>query len=82
MVESGTDGVECSRKVASGRRFAGVIMYLISARDLQLERARVLHIKHCLDLFLCMAVIQCYGKERSRIRAVQMDNFRGVSVRY
>ena len=35
--------------------------------------------KHCFYLFLCMAVRQCYGneKERSRIRAVQMDNLRG-----
>ena len=41
--ESGTDGAECSRKVASGRRFAGVIRSLVNARDLQLECARVLH---------------------------------------
>ena len=34
--------------------------------------------RHCLYLFLCMAVKQCYGKkERSKIRAVQMDNLRG-----
>ena len=34
--ESGTDGAECNKKVASGRRVAG-------ARDLQLECASVLH---------------------------------------
>ena len=39
--ESGTDGEECSRKAASGRRVAGVIRSLV--RDLQLERALVLH---------------------------------------
>ena len=35
--------------------------------------------KHRLYLFLCMGVIQCYGeKERSRVRAVQIDNLRGL----
>ena len=35
--------------------------------------------KHCLYLFLCMAVIQYYGKKRrSRVRAVQMNNLRGL----
>ena len=37
--ESGTNGVECSRKVTSGR----AIRSLVNARDLQLECARVLH---------------------------------------
>ena len=37
MDESGTDGVECSRKVA------GAIRSLVNARDLQLECARFLH---------------------------------------
>ena len=32
--ESGTDGAECSRKVASGRRVAGAIRSLVNARDL------------------------------------------------
>ena len=32
--ESGTDGAECNRKVASGRRVAGEIRYLVNARDL------------------------------------------------
>ena len=40
--ESGTDGAECSRKVASGIRVAGAIMSLVNARILQLECARVL----------------------------------------
>ena len=38
--ESGTDGVECSRKVASGRRVAGAIRSLVNARDLHLECAK------------------------------------------
>ena len=41
--ESSTDGTECSRKVISGMRVAGAIRSLVSARDLPLEYARVLH---------------------------------------
>ena len=37
--ESGTDGAECSRKVARGKRAAGAIRSLVNARDLQLECA-------------------------------------------
>ena len=41
--ESGTDGTGCSRKVGSGRRVTGAIRSLVKDRDLQIERARVLH---------------------------------------
>ena len=54
--ESDTDGAECSRKVASGRRVACAIRSL--AMDLQLESC----MRHCFYLFLCMAVRQCYRK--------------------
>ena len=37
--ESGTDGAECSRKVASGRRVADAIRSLVNGKDLQLECA-------------------------------------------
>ena len=40
--KSGTDGAECSRKVAS-RRIAGVIRSLVNATHLQLECAGDLH---------------------------------------
>ena len=40
--ESGRDGAEYSRRVASGRRVAGAIKSLVHARDLQFECARVL----------------------------------------
>ena len=43
MDESGTDGAEYSRKVASGRRVVYAIRSLVKARDLQLECARALH---------------------------------------
>ena len=41
--ESGTDKADCHWKMVSGRRVAGAIRYLVNARDLQLECARVLH---------------------------------------
>ena len=41
--ESGTDGAECIRKVASGRRVAGDIRSLVNDRDLLLECARVFY---------------------------------------
>ena len=77
--ESGTDGPEFRRKVTSGRRVAGAIRSLVNTRSLQLECAIGLH-----ELLLVSVLI--YGsetmiwkeKERSRIRAVQMDNFRGL----
>ena len=34
--------------------------------------------KHCLCLFLCIAPRQWYGKRISRVRAVQIDNLRGL----
>ena len=43
MDVSDTDGVGCSRKVASGGRVAGAIKFLVNARVLQLDYARVLH---------------------------------------
>ena len=39
--KSGTDETECSRKVESGSRIAGVIRSLVNARSLQLQCARV-----------------------------------------
>ena len=73
--KAGTEETECSRKVASGRRVAVVIRTLANARDLQIECATVLH-------GTLLAPVLMYGsetrfwkeKERSRTRAVQMDN--------
>ena len=77
--ELGTDEAECSRKVASGRRVAGAISSLVNARSLQLECTRVLH-ESLLMLVLTYGseTMICKEKERCRIRAVQMDNFRGL----
>ena len=72
-----TDEAECSRKVVSGRRVASDIRPQVNVRDLQLEWARVLHeILLILVLIYGSDTILCSEKERSRIRAVQMDNLR------
>ena len=44
MDESHTDEAEYSRKVASGRRVAGAIRFLVNAKSLQLECTKVLHV--------------------------------------
>ena len=54
--ESGTDGAECSRKVTSGRRVAGVIRSLVNGRDLQPECARIFHEKLLVPVLM-------YGSE-------------------
>ena len=50
-----TDGAECSRKLASGRRVVGAIRSLVNARDLQLESVQESCMKYCLYLFVHMA---------------------------
>ena len=72
---------ECSRKVASGERVAGTIRSLVNARSLQLECARFLHESLLVLVFMYgNETIIWREKERSRIRAVQMDNLRGLLV--
>ena len=74
-----TVGVECSRKVASGRRVAGAIRFLVNARVLQIECARVLY-------ETLLAPVLTYGsetmlwkeKERPRIKTAYMDSLRGL----
>ena len=55
--ESGTDDVECRKKVASGRKLAGAIRYLANGRGLQLKCARLLHERLLLPVLL-------YGMEK------------------
>ena len=61
--ESSTDGAECIRKVASGRRVAGVIRSIVNARDCSFSVLEYC-MKHCLCLFLYMTenVIEGKGK--------------------
>ena len=69
--ESGTDGAECSRKMASGRRVASVVKFLVNARDLKNECARVLHETLLVPVLIYGNVTMLWKeKERSRIRAV------------
>ena len=60
--EAGTDGAECRRKVANERNVAGAIMSLSLFLFLMFDSETMLRKE----------------KERSRIRAVQMDNLRGL----
>ena len=77
--ESGTDEAECSRKVARGRRVAGAIRSLVNAWDLLLECARVLHETLLVPVFMYVSEKMLWKeKERSRVRATQMDNLRGL----
>ena len=64
-----TDGAECSRKVANGRRIAGAIRSLVNARDLQLDFARVLHETLLVPVLMHGSGTMIWKeKERSRIR--------------
>ena len=67
MDESGTDGAECSRKVASGKRVTDAIRSLVNTRGLRLESLLV--------------PVLTYGSEtmiwKEKSRAVHMDNLRG-----
>ena len=77
MDKLGTDGAECSRKVVSGRRVAGAMRSLVNARDLQFQCARVLHETPLVPVLIYGSeTILWKEKERSRVKAVQMDNFR------
>ena len=79
MDKSGTDEGECSRKVVSGRRVAGVIRSLVNARSLQLQCARVLHESLLIPVLTWGSETKIWReKERSRIRAVQIENLRGL----
>ena len=73
--ESGIYEGECNRKVASGRRIAGAIRSLVNARSLQLQCKRVLLV---LALRYGSETMIWREKERSRVRAVQMANLRGL----
>ena len=65
--------------MASRRRVAGAIRSLVNSRSLQLQCAKVLH-------ELLLMPVLTYGsetmiwreKERSSIKAAQMDNHRGL----
>ena len=79
MDELGTDGAKCSRKVDSRRSVVGAIRLLVNARDLQLECAKVLHETLFAPVLTYSKETMLWkNKERSRIRAVEMDNLRDL----
>ena len=66
--ESGTDGEECHRNVASGIRVAGTIRTLVNARNLQPKYARVLHESLFVPFVMYGNVTMIWKvKERSRL---------------
>ena len=68
-----------SRKVASGKGVADAIRSLDNARSLQLESARILHESLLVSaLTYDIETLVWKEKERSRIKAVQRDNLRGL----
>ena len=81
MDESGTCEAYCRRKMESGRWVAGAIGSLVNARDLQFECARVFHEAMLVPFLMYGSETMLWKeKERSRARAVQMDNLRGLLV--
>ena len=77
--ESGTDGAECSRKVASGRRVAGAIRSLVNAKYLQIECARVLHETWFIPVLMYDSETLLWKeKEIYKIRAVQINDLRDL----
>ena len=77
--ESGTDEAEYSRKVASGRKVTDAIRSLVNARGLELEWAWALHESLLVPVLTNSSETMIWKeKEKSRIRAVQMENLRGL----
>ena len=77
--ESVTDEAECSGKLTSGRRVASAINSLVKARSLQLEFPRVLNESLMVPVLTYGSEIMIWKKkEKSRIRAVQKDNLKGL----
>ena len=77
--ESGTDKEECNKKVASRRRVAGATRSLVNVGDLQLEGARVLYETLLLPVLMYGSDNMLWKvKERSRVKAFEMDNLRGL----
>ena len=70
-----TDQAECSRKMASGGRVAAAI----DAKSLQLECDSVLHESLLMPALTYGSETMTWReKERSRIRALHVDNLRGL----
>ena len=65
--------------MASWRRVPGAIRSLVNSKSLQLECAMALHDSLLVPILSFGSETMIWrGKERSRIRAVQMNNLRGL----
>ena len=65
--------------MASRRRFSGTIRSLVNVRDLKLECARVLYETLLVSILMYGSETMIWReKKRPRVRAVQMDNLRGL----
>ena len=73
--EAGTDGAECSRKVARGMRVASAIRSIVNVRGLQLEYAKVLH-ETLFVPFLMYGSETMLWKEKGRRRALGLGHYR------
>ena len=56
---------QCRRKVASGRKVAGVIRPLVNARGLPLECANILHEASLMPVFIYGSKTICFRKDCS-----------------
>ena len=64
--------------MASGRRAAGAIRSLVNAMEFHVDNARILHETLLLPVLMYGSETTLWKeKERSRVRAVEMDNLRG-----
>lgn len=75
----GNDEADCENKVVQGRKVSGAIRALVNAKGMSVECARVLHESMLVPTLVYGSEVMVWKeKERSRIRAVQMDNLRGM----
>ena len=75
MNQSGTDDVECCKKVASGWKVVGAITSLVNARDLQPECARALHEGLLVPFLLYGSETMIWREKKgSGFRIMQMEN--------
>ena len=71
--ESGKDIDKYHRKVVSGRKVASAIRFMVNARGLQFEFARVLHEALLVPVLLYGSEVIWRKNKRSMVRAVQME---------
>ena len=79
--EGDTDGEECSRKVASGRRVASTIRSIVNVRDLQIECARELHETDLVPLLMYGSKKMLRKEIRIILRIRRIDRVTNAHIR-